>query len=216
MRDFLRRAKIADFNSDSYMDKVANDDNNLPTIGIAISGGGYRALLTGAGAIAAFDDRTTGSKEPGHVGGLLQSSTYVSGLSGGGWLVGSLFVNNFTSVQDILAGEAAGDTSMWNFQRSMLEGPKTSRIPGLSLIEYWKTIYDQVMSKVDAGFNSSLTDYWARGLSFQMINASNGGPGVYYSKLRSVHPRLTFVQVTHGLPSRNSLDFRKPSILFRF
>ena len=178
MRDFLRRMNIRDFNSGAYMDKLTAGGDGVPTIGIAMSGGGYRALLVGAGAIAAFDERTAGSKEPGNLGGLLQSSTYVSGLSGGGWLVGSIFVNNFTSVQDILAGEANGHTSIWNFGRPMLEGPKTRRLPGLSLYDYWKLISEQVNGKKQAGFDSSITDYWARTLLFQMINASQGGPGM--------------------------------------
>jgi lysophospholipase len=178
MREFFRRANIPGFNSDAYMDQVSASESNLPNIGIAMSGGGYRALLVGAGAMAAFDDRTDGSMEPGHLGGLLQSSTYVSGLSGGGWLVGSLWVNNFTSVQDILSGHSKKKVSMWDFGRSMLEGPKISWFPMFSTVDYWKNIYNQVMSKKRAGFDISITDYWARSLSYQMINQTQGDPGM--------------------------------------
>jgi lysophospholipase len=180
MRDFLRRANITNFDSDAYMNKVSTDDRNLPTIGIAISGGGYRALLIGAGALAAFDDRTHGSTEPGNLGGLLQASTYISGLSGGGWLVGSVFVNNFTSVENILAHNTAGHGTVWHFGRPMLEGPKSETLqsfPGLSTLDYWSNIINQVKGKKNAGFRSSLTDYWSRALSYQMVNATQGGPG---------------------------------------
>jgi lysophospholipase len=180
MRDFLRRANITGFDSDAYMNKVTTDDKNLPTTGIAISGGGYRALLVGAGALAAFDNRTRGATEPGGLGGLLQLSTYISGLSGGGWLVGSLFVNNFTSVEDIITQNTAGHSTIWHFGRPMLEGPKSEtaqNFPGVSTLEYWTNIITQVKGKKNAGFHSSLTDYWSRALSYQMINATKGGPG---------------------------------------
>jgi lysophospholipase len=189
MRDLLHRINIPQFNSDAYMDKVQNGAN-LPTIGIAMSGGGYRALLVGAGAVAAFDDRTTGSKN--QLGGLLQSSTYVSGLSGGGWLVGSLFVNNFTSVEKIISnGEAS---KIWHFRHSLIEGPPESDTPGISALEYWRLIYSQVKGKQDAGFDSSLTDYWARGLSFQMLNAVDGGPGNAFKVIPSIE-KLTIHRV---------------------
>jgi lysophospholipase len=193
------------------MDKLTAGNGNAPTIGIAMSGGGYRALLVGAGVLAAFDDRTTGSKEPGNLGGLLQSSTYVSGLSGGGWLVGSLFVNNFTSVQDIIAGEADGHTSIWNFGRPMLEGPKTRHIPGLSTYDYWKTISNQVNGKKQAGFDLSISDYWARTLSFQMINATNGGPGMLYMivSIKLIQVKTNLDKHILGLLSLNSQAFQK-------
>jgi lysophospholipase len=97
LRDFLGRAGIDGFDAGAYVDAHANDVNKLPNVGIAISGGGYRAMLNGGGAMAAFDSRTDGSTQKGHLGGLLQSATYVSALSGGGWLVGSMWVNNFSS-----------------------------------------------------------------------------------------------------------------------
>jgi lysophospholipase len=97
MRDFLNRAGIDGFDAGAYVDRHAEDVGQLPNIGIAVSGGGYRAMLNGAGALAAFDARTEGATAKGHLGGLLQSASYVSALSGGGWLVGSMWVNNFSS-----------------------------------------------------------------------------------------------------------------------
>lgn len=45
---------------------------------------------------------------------------------------------------------------------------------------------DTVSSKADAPgyFNTSLTDYWGRALSFQLINATDGGPGFTWSSLQ--------------------------------
>ena len=55
MRDLLNRMNIQGFVVDSYFSDSQNDLRNLPNIGIAASGGGYRALLNGAGVLEAFD-----------------------------------------------------------------------------------------------------------------------------------------------------------------
>lgn len=66
---------------------VSFDKNDAPTIGIAMSGGGYRSMLTGAGILSALDSRSSNTR----LGGILQSTTYLAGISGGLWLV----MNNF-------------------------------------------------------------------------------------------------------------------------
>ena len=174
MKDLLSRLKINGFDSDRYMEQVSKQTELLPNIGIAFSGGGYRAMFTGAGAFAAFDDRTPGSKEPGNLGGLLQASTYVSGLSGGGWLVGSVYTNNFSAVHSLQADSHGG---LWEFDRSLLEGPKSrSSIPVIGMIDYLKGLIESVMTKKDAHFDISITDFWARALAYPLINAKDGGP----------------------------------------
>lgn len=120
IRDLLSRIAIPNFNAEQYLRNVENDPTALPNIGLAVSGGGYRAMLNGAGAVAAWDSRSDGSTTAGNLGGLLQSATYISGLSGGGWLLGSLYVNNFTSVQDSVH---SGD--IWQTQDSILGGEQT-------------------------------------------------------------------------------------------
>jgi lysophospholipase len=117
IRAFLDRIAIPGFNSDRYLSNVEKDITALPNIGLAVSGGGYRAMLNGAGAIAAWDSRSPGSNATGGLGGLLQSATYLSGLSGGGWLVGSIFTNNFTTIQG-----AVDSGTIWQFDESILAG----------------------------------------------------------------------------------------------
>jgi lysophospholipase len=56
-------------------------NNSFPKIGIAISGGGYRAAQYGAGVLSALDARNESAKAAG-TGGLLQVTSYLSGLSG--------------------------------------------------------------------------------------------------------------------------------------
>jgi lysophospholipase len=121
LRDFLSRANITELDTNAYIGN-GTDENVMPNIGIAISGGGYRAMLNGAGAIAAFDNRTTNSTGQGKLGGILQASTYISGLSGGSWLVGSIYAQNFPSVQEIMMGAPNEFGTLWQFNDSVLKG----------------------------------------------------------------------------------------------
>ena len=141
LEDFMVRANMTDFDIKNFLNDYS------PTIGLAFSGGGYRAMLSGGGAVKAMDARTPGATDrgKGQIGGLLQSATYMAGLSGGSWLVGSVVVNNFTTIGDLQASE-----TLWNLKRSVLF-PKN-----------FKQIRKEVDSKAAAGFDITLTDYWGR------------------------------------------------------
>jgi lysophospholipase len=198
MSDFFGHVSVGSFDAVSYINKVANNASALPNIGIAVSGGGYRALMNGAGAIKAFDSRTPNSTSPGQLGGLLQSATYLSGLSGGSWLLGSIYVNNFTTVSALQTNQPG---QVWEFSNSIFEGPKEGGIQVLNSADYFKTISDEVSGKGDAGFPTTITDYWyvspsissrgdfltsygrGRALSYQLINAPDGGPNYTWSSI---------------------------------
>lgn len=185
MRKLLERVDITGFDVGRYFDNHGDNTSALPNVALAFSGGGYRALLNGAGALAAFDSRTPGSENNGQLGGLLQASTYVSALSGGGWMIGSIYANNFTSVQNIL--DQGENTEIWQFQNSLFEGPPRGEVQILSTADYFANLVNTVRSKVEspAGrFNSSITDYYGRGLSFQLINASDGAPAYTFSSIQ--------------------------------
>jgi lysophospholipase len=182
MRELLVRAGIEGFDVGKYIDNHRSNTTALPNIAIAFSGGGYRALLNGAGALAAFDSRTPNATSKGHLGGLLQASTYVSALSGGGWLMGSIYANNFTSVQNIIDHK-----DIWQFQNSLFQGPPSGGIALLKTADYFKNIIDATNAKSDAvgDFNTSLTDIYGRGLSYQLINATDGGPSYTFSSIQN-------------------------------
>lgn len=177
MKDFFGHVKVGDFDVTSYLNQHSSNSSNLPNIGIAVSGGGYRALMNGAGAIKAFDSRTENATTSGHLGGLLQSSTYVAGLSGGSWLLGSIYINNFTTIDALQSG------STWQFSNSILEGPDTGGIQILDSASYFTDLAEAVNGKQDAGFDTSITDIWGRALSYQMFNASNGGLAYTWSSI---------------------------------
>lgn len=180
MRDLLNRLNITGFDAERYIDRHSSNVSALPNIGIAMSGGGWRALMNGAGAIKAFDSRTQGNTAEGHLGGLLQSTTYLAGLSGGSWLVGSLFMNNWTTVGAL---QADNTSSVWEFGNSVIRGPEEGGIQIFNTAEYYGNLYEDVSGKEDAGFDISLTDIWGRGLSYQLINASDGGPAYTWSSI---------------------------------
>lgn len=92
LAQLLGRLGLKDFDVNGFLSSYS------PTVALAFSGGGYRAMLSGAGALKALDAREKGTDGPGGLGGLLQSSTYVAGLSGGSWLLGSVIVNNYTTI----------------------------------------------------------------------------------------------------------------------
>lgn len=180
MIDFLQRVGIENFDVKKYFDSHRGNYSALPNIALAFSGGGYRAMLNGAGVLAAFDSRTSNSTNAGHLGGVLQSSTYVSALSGGGWLIGSIFANNFTSVDAIM--KQGEDSGIWQLQNSLFEGPPKRKIQIFSTASYFENIASVVKEKSEALkgiFSTSITDLYGRALSIQLLDATDGGPGMY-------------------------------------
>lgn len=86
--DYIRRLRAGSGSSSCGHGAIGAD---APVIGMCISGGGWASAITGIGALRAFDARQPASVAAG-TGGLLQSMTYLSGLSGGAWPVTSLAV----------------------------------------------------------------------------------------------------------------------------
>lgn len=82
---------------------LRDEPSTGPNVGIAASGGGFRAALVGAGVFDAFDGRNATAVSAG-TGGILQTASYMTGLSGGSWFVSSMAVNNFPAIQDLVLG----------------------------------------------------------------------------------------------------------------
>ncbi|KAI5949013.1 hypothetical protein KGF57_004975 [Candida theae] len=161
--EFLKYANMTDIDPEDY-----GNLNKSIHIGLAFSGGGYRAMLNGAGQMSALDERTNGPNGGNASGlnGLLQASTYIAGLSGGSWLVGSIVFNNFTSVQDIVNQ----NTDIWDLKHSIVD------YGGLNVVKtykYYKGISDDIDDKENAGFNTSFTDIWGRALAHQFLTTLN-------------------------------------------
>lgn len=153
---FLKYANLVDFNPSEFI-----NNSSIGNIGLAFSGGGYRAMLAGAGMLAALDERVDNANVNG-LGGLLQASSHIIGLLGGNWLTGTVFMNNFTSVQDILSSDL-----LWQLENSILNPG------GLDLVDtiqyYQNIIKDDIDAKERAGFEVTITDTWGRALSDQFL-----------------------------------------------
>lgn len=173
---FLDEAGLKDFNATQFLSNTTN--GRSLSIGIAFSGGGYRAMLSGAGQMAALDNRTTNASTAG-LGGLLQSATYLTGLSGGNWLVGSVVMNNWTTVEAIM-----DNGTLWDLEHSIVN-------PGgwdiTKTYSYYNDIWNDISDKEDAGFEISLTDTWGRALSHQFFSEQiNYGDSLLWSQIRDL------------------------------
>ena len=84
-RKYLENVKLKDFDIESFLSQAekrgGSAGDTLPNFGLALSGGGARALCLSGSIIEAFDSsnpRANAAK----VGGILQLSNYAVGVSG--------------------------------------------------------------------------------------------------------------------------------------
>lgn len=180
LADFLKNvAQLSDFDAEKFIDRT-KDSHNI-TIGLAFSGGGYRAMLAGAGELLALDDRYSELSLSG-LGGLLQSSTYITGLSGGSWMVGSLALNDWMSVEQAMDA----DSGIWDLD-DLIFNP--SGINVINTVKYYNALREALNAKEDSGFETSITDVWGRALSYQFFNPEttyNGGENLTWSGIRGL------------------------------
>ncbi|KAI3406907.2 hypothetical protein KGF56_000199 [Candida oxycetoniae] len=178
LSQFLNHANMTDIDVDAYA-----KGNRSIHIGLAFSGGGYRAMLNGAGQLSALDSRTRNNdfneqnSSISGLGGLLDATTYIAGLSGGSWLVGSIVMNNFTSVQQIV-----DQNKIWDLTRSIFNYGKFNIKKSY---KYYKGISDDIEAKRKAGFELTLTDTWGRALSHQFFTTLDDyGASMTFSSLQ--------------------------------
>ncbi|KAG0148718.1 hypothetical protein CROQUDRAFT_692636 [Cronartium quercuum f. sp. fusiforme G11] len=161
-KSYLSRAELTDFDLNSFL-SINNpiQGETLPNIGLAISGGGIRALIGCAGILNGFDNRNQQANEAG-TGGILQLSNYITGLSGGSWLVGSWATSDFPTFTEL-------NQTVWNLTED------NGYISWNSIKRYPKAI-KQAKSKSKAGFPASLVDLQAYILSHHLIIPDPTGP----------------------------------------
>lgn len=132
-----------------------NTDSNIPRVGIAVSGGGYRAMLYGAGILQGWDSRNATANERG-TGGILQRADYLAGLSGGSWLTGSIAMNNWPTPQQL--------------RDEVFDLTSNLVIPSSGKISFYASLVSDVKAKRDQWELTSITDYWGRALSHHLLN----------------------------------------------
>lgn len=169
----------------STLGNGSNNGMGLPNLGIATSGGGYRAALFGAGVLNSLDGRNASSKGVG-TGGLLQAATYLAGLSGGSWLVTSFAQSDCPSFQEVVFGPSGSANSStgyggWNSQFDLfLPSPNTTE----NLL-FLASAVSETSGKHAAGFPITIADVWARLLARHFANGTN--PNNFFDTVGTSH-----------------------------
>lgn len=178
LKNFLTNvSNLTNFDSDAFFSKASRNIS----IALAFSGGGYRAMLAGAGELLAMDNRSSDLNSHG-LGGLLQSSTYILGLSGGSWLLGTLVLNNWITVDQVMDQ----NLNLWKLD-STIFNPNGFNI--IKTTSYYNLIRQAVNAKQNAGFATSVTDVWGRALSYQFFDPDktyNAGENVTWSSITNL------------------------------
>ncbi|KAF8071892.1 phospholipase B [Lyophyllum atratum] len=143
---------------------------NFAKIGMAIPGGGMRAALYGAGCINGLDARNDSAKAAG-TGGLLQVTSYLAGLSGGSWITGSLFFNNWPTMNDMVLGNGK-DMEGWLLDLGLVTPDGVNLFSDDNQYFYGSILWS-VMAKANKGIDTSLTDPWSRMISYHFLNQTD-------------------------------------------
>ncbi|KAF8519907.1 lysophospholipase [Hysterangium stoloniferum] len=162
-------------------------DKELPRLGIALSGGGYRAALFGAAVLSSLDGRNETAVKVTGTGGLLQAASYISGLSGGSWLLTSLIQSNFPTIADLIfppasqANSALGNAAFGGWLTGTdLTAPGPTANDSLVFLQGLLT---ELAQKNASGFPITITDLWSRGLARHFVNGTTAAnilqPGVH-------------------------------------
>ncbi|KIP06142.1 hypothetical protein PHLGIDRAFT_468918 [Phlebiopsis gigantea 11061_1 CR5-6] len=154
----------------AYVKEVLSCAGDRPTLGIATSGGGHRAAFFGAGVLNALDGRNATSVGAG-TGGLLQTASYLSGLSGGSWLLTSLVQAGFPTIPSLIFGlNAGGANSFGGFltQFDLFQVSNNTIVEN----EFLETLLGEVSGKAAEGFHVTIADVWARTLSRHFVNGT--------------------------------------------
>ncbi|VEU20006.1 DEKNAAC100653 [Brettanomyces naardenensis] len=165
--DFLNGLNLTDFQGDHYFDDYfksngSNESQSSINVGLSFSGGSFRALLVGAGQISALDSRTKSSGNSTALQGLLDSSVYLSALSGGSIMISSLIFQNWSSVDQII-----DEQKIWNFTEP----------PVSTDLTFWAELLSETSPRKSEGFNITLVDLFGRILSKYMF-ADYEGNGI--------------------------------------
>ncbi|MBW0481594.1 hypothetical protein O181_021309 [Austropuccinia psidii MF-1] len=169
-RAYLSRSELTDFDIEKFLNCEGVAGKTLPNLGLALSGGGLRALFGGAGTLHAFDDRNDQAMQEG-TGGILQLANYITALSGSSWLVGSWATSNYPTFTEL-------NRTVWH-----LTGSKSYK--------YWDAMksspkaFAQAKKKSKAGFPASLVDAGAYILSRSLINDTHHGSRVLFSSIKN-------------------------------
>ncbi|KAH7910312.1 lysophospholipase catalytic domain-containing protein [Hygrophoropsis aurantiaca] len=172
-KTYLANVEATNVTLPDYVSSIlGGGSSETPTLGIATSGGGYRAAIFGAGVLNALDGRNETSVQAG-IGGLLQTATYLSGLSGGSWFLTSLAQANFPTIQELVFGpETSSDAnSTWGGWLAQYDLFAPNDDP-VSDTLYITDLVEELRGKYDAGYIVTFADFWSRTLARHFTNGT--------------------------------------------
>ncbi|KAL8283927.1 hypothetical protein RQP46_005359 [Phenoliferia psychrophenolica] len=208
---YLAGAGLTNFELKKFIPKgtpVAG--STLPNIAVSVSGGGFRAMLTGGGILSGLDSRVATAVEAG-TGGLLQLANYAVGLSGGGWCLGSWAAANYPTFEDMLA--------VWDFQDEALlpkpSDPTVYQDAALSTITKFEAgfpVSDDMDNPNGPGSETLVSsiqkvpNYVSHSAPFPIFYATGREPST--TNVSMLSPRYEVTPVAFGLnhPSVGSVD----------
>ncbi|KAJ3109282.1 Lysophospholipase 1 [Phlyctochytrium planicorne] len=166
-RRYLERVQLKDFDIEKFV-----KSKKLPRVALAFSGGGSRALLVGAGVIKSMDERSPEAIEKG-TGGILQVASYISGLSGGSFLIGSLYTTNFKTIDYL-------HENVWKLDVDTFTPASSDHLDNVGV--YVNFLRD-IAHKRRAGYPTTITDYWSRLVSVHTTQTKDFGVSLKMSNL---------------------------------
>lgn len=173
--EYLTRVNLTGFDVADFLAQATSTEGSavagqtLPNIGFAASGGGHRAMLYSASILAAFDGRQSDARDS-RTGGILQLMNYISGLSGGAWMLGSWAAAAFPDFQSM-------QNSSWK-----LTGDE--RYVKMEIGQEYPAIETDIKRKKHAGFPVSVVDLWGRFVAGKLIDAPNEAQKVLFTSIK--------------------------------
>ncbi|KAJ7206533.1 lysophospholipase [Mycena pura] len=184
-KTYLENVKRTGVTLPQYVETILEAKEKLPTVGISTSGGGDRAAIFGAGILNALDARNASSATKG-TGGLLQATTHLAGLSGGGWLVTSFAQANFPTIQHLIFGDGQ-DFGGWLLEFDLW----TPFADPVQQAIFAQELMQEIAVKAEH-FPVSVGDAWGRALARHFSNGTTAatylantthGSGILFSDL---------------------------------
>lgn len=203
-KTYLSNLEATNASLPSYISDILNGNSSgYPNLGIACSGGGWRASMFGAGVMNVLDGRNAASVALG-TGGLLQAAQYLTGLSGGSSLVGSLAQANFPTMDVLAFGtNSTGPANAWGGWLAQINqvAPYSNATQNE---QYAQLLIEEIRGKFEAGFAVSYVDVVARDNGRHFVNGTDvtnfadeslvHGAGYTWSGVANVSTFLSYEQ----------------------
>jgi lysophospholipase len=139
----------------------------------------------------ALDGRNQSSTKAG-TGGLLQAATYVSGLSGGSWLVTSLALTDYPTIQNLIFPPPSSDPNAFGGWLADIN-VFTPVNDTAAIQQFIGTLLEEIGGKLQAGFPVAFADVWSRALARHFVpgttaenltsNTTAHGAGITFSSI---------------------------------